>query len=165
MHWSALWTIWRDYTLAVTTAAAAALSGYWEAAPQLMHIAAMALGPLLVIEAVSATWMQREARKSRAEPVPVTIYPGDRWDRAGLRFAMTLLLVALAAAVDVLLGTRHMTVLWVLLWGTGGHARASLRHLEVIAQLNHMRLPIFPDDRMARLDALTPSEGEEKKDE
>lgn len=154
MTWSAIWQYWRDWTAMSMAAAGTAVAAYWDAAPQLMHIAALALGPLLLIEAVSAVWMQREAQRLRAEPVAVVIYPGDRWDRAGLRFGMTLLLVALAAACDGLLGTRHMTVLWVLLWGTGGHARASLRHLETIAKLNHMRLPVFPDDRLERLDAL-----------
>lgn len=158
MSWSAIWVIWRDYTLAVVTALAAAMTGYWDTAPDLLRLAAVALGPLLMLEAVSATWMQRAARQPRTEPVEVTVFSGDTWSRAGQRFALTLLLVALAGAVDVILGTRHMTVLWVLLWGVSGHVRATLRHLEVVAQLLHMKLPLFPDDRLERLDALTTAE-------
>jgi len=183
MTWSAIWAIWRDWALGVASAVSVALAGYWQSAPNLLRIASLALGPLLLLEALSASWMQRQARRKHPhlptdelvlpasteqqrdefdawlrQEYGVVVYAGDTWARAGLRFGMTLLLIALAAAVDTLLGTRHMTVLWVVLWGTSGHARATLRHLETVARLNHMKLPIFPDDRMERLDALTPAD-------
>ncbi len=148
------WSAWRDWVIAALAAVATALSAYWRAAPELLRFTAGALGPLLMLEATSAVWMQWAAKRPRAEPIDVTIYPGDTWTRAGERFGLTLALVCLAGAVDVLLGTRYMTVLWVLLWGTAGHARATLRHLETVAQLRYMHLPIFPEGRMSQLDAL-----------
>jgi len=187
MTWSAIGAIWKNWVLAVASALGVALTQYWNGAPNLLRIAAYTLGPLLVIEALSASWMQKAARRKMAalglelptdvrilpaaimdaqeecnaalrQRYGVEVYPGDTWHRAGLRFGMTFLLICLAGAVDMILGTRHMTVLWVLLWGTSGHARGTLRHLEVIAKLAHMKLPIFPDDRMERLNALTPPE-------
>jgi len=187
MSWSSIFAIWKNWALGLAAALSVGLVTYWETAPNLLRIAALTLGPLLLLEALSAAWMQRLARRRMAalglelpadirvlpasrmaadeelnatlhQRYGVAVYPGDTWARAGMRFGLTFLLIGLAAAVDMILGTRHMTVLWVLLWGTSGHARATLRHLEVIAKLYHMKLPIFPDDRMDRMNALTPAE-------
>lgn len=189
MTWSGTVAIWKSWGLGVFSAVGVGLAAYWDSAPNLLRIAALGLGPLLMLEAFSASWMQRQARRKNTRlpddgaavlPLPgragekadpyllkefgVEVFPGDTWARAGLRFGMTLLLVGLAAVVDTILGTRHMTVLWVLLWGTSGHTRAILRHMDVVAKLNHMELPIFPEETRKRMEQLRAEDADDELD-
>lgn len=189
MTWSGTVAIWKSWGLGVFSAFGVALVAYWQSAPNLLRIAAVGLGPLLMLEAVSASWMHRQARKKHPDmvyadaavlPVPglpgekadpfllkeygAEVFPGDTWARAGLRFGMTFVLVCLAAVVDTILGTRHMTVLWVLLWGTSGHTRAILRHMDVVAKLNHMELPIFPEETRKRMEQLRQESADDEVD-
>ena len=151
---------WRSAVLGLISAVTSAVATYWQTAPALLHTATYWLGPVLVVDALSAVWMQHVARDHAAHPrdddPQITVYEGDNWLRAGARLGLTLGLVCMAGAVDSITGSRHMTVLWVLLWGVSGHGRAAVRHFQIIAQYNHFTLPIFPTEKLDQVSNLKP---------
>lgn len=134
----------------------AELVAYWTTAPTALRIAALWLTPLMLTDGFTAIWMGRiVARKADLEPAQRKLIKpfdrGDHWQKATARFGMTMGLIILAGAVDHITGTRHMTVLWILLWACSGHVSFALRRLQVIARINDFDLPIFPTDSLERL--------------
>lgn len=146
---------WRTWLEALLTGALSALAVYWEQAPSIVHVCGMLIWPLVLLESGTAAWMQRAYRRHQEHPtddqVEVEVFPADDWARAPKRFGLVCALVTAGAAVDVLTGSGHGCVMWVLLWGVYGQIRATHRHLETIAALEHFTIPIFPPEKIEQL--------------
>ena len=148
---------WRSSVIGGAVAGLGAyLSRYWAEAPEVMKIALCSLMPLLVVDGLSAIGAARLVGvKDKC----------DSWQAASVRFLLVLVLIVLAFAVDALTGTRHMTVLWVLLWACVGHARAAWKHCGLIAHVYGIDLMGFPGDRWDAVDDMMDTidgPGEEK---
>lgn len=158
------WAGFGTWAVAGMSGLGAVAAEYWNSAPSVLQCAALFLGPLLVVDAVSSMWFTsyaaRQASKLEAkraaeggvEPSPAMtemlaeLAKGRTWTTAATRMGITLCLLVLALAFDQLTGTKHNTVLWILLWADGGHARFALRRLTLIAQAEDIEVPIFPND-------------------
>jgi len=151
--WLAGFSTWAVAGLSGVGAVAAT---YWGTAPDVLRYAALALGPLLFVDALSSMWFCRYANslaqkklirpQAEMQAILHELEQGRTWTTAAMRMGMTICLLVLALAFDGLTGTKHNTVLWILLWADGGHARFTLRRLAMMAENEGIEVPMFPNN-------------------